>query len=151
MGAEMTPRELESGQSLVEFTFGLIILLMLVVGIVDASRALITYLAMRDAAQEGALYGSTDPTNTTAIRERVRDSSDLMQDICPGDVTNCDDPGDPVYVDVQVGAACMGEGITVTIHYYEFPLVMPLIGAVVGGQTVPISASVTDTILRPPC
>jgi hypothetical protein len=141
----------QSGQSLVEFAFGLVVLLIMLVGLVDGSRALFTYIAMSDAAQEAALYGSTDPNNTSQIRERARDSSDLLKALCPT-TADCDEATDPLFIDVQLaGAACMGQGITVTIDYYAFPLTMPFVGAFIGGQTVPIHVIVTDTILRPPC
>jgi len=133
----------EKGQSLVEFAVGVTLLLYLVVGIVDASRALFTYLALRDAAQEGALYGSTDPINNTAMVNRACGSSNMMVDMCAS--------GDVVVTPTLLGSACMGEGLEVTVTYANFPMTMPFIGTIVGSQTVPISASVIDTILRPPC
>ncbi|MFC1879838.1 TadE/TadG family type IV pilus assembly protein, partial [Chloroflexota bacterium] len=57
----------QDGQSLVEFAVALVFLLLLIAGIVDVSRALFTYMALRDAAQEGALYGSTNPLDTGGI------------------------------------------------------------------------------------
>jgi len=42
----------EKGQSLVEFAFGLVILMILISGIVDLGRAFFTYMALNDAAQE---------------------------------------------------------------------------------------------------
>lgn len=138
-------RRLERGQSLVEFTFGVAFVLVLLVGVVDGGRAIITYLALRDAVQEGALFGSTNPTNTAAIENRVRNSSTMLQQLS----------GDPT-ADTQVfvtisGQACTGGAITVRIEYRNFPLTMPFLGAIIGRQTVPISAEVTDTILRPAC
>lgn len=135
------PNRFEQAQSLVEFAFGVMILLILLVGIVDVSRALFTYMALRDAAQEGALYGSTDPTNVTVIENRVRQASDMLMDM-DADIT--------VSV-AYTGSVCTGNGITVQVTYPNFPLTMPFLGALVGGQTIPITASVTDTILRPPC
>ena len=48
----------ENGQSLVEFGVSVVILLILSAGVVDAGRAFFVYMAMRDAVQEGALFGS---------------------------------------------------------------------------------------------
>jgi len=41
-------------------------------------------------------------------------------------------------------------GIQVTLTY-NYPIVMPLLGTVLGSQTIPLTASVTDTILSPAC
>jgi Flp pilus assembly protein TadG len=131
----------ESGQSLVEMAVALVILLLLVGGVVDIGRAYFTYMAMRDSVQEGALYGSINPTLTQEIKNHVLDSSEMIPDILGND---------DITVEV-IGAPCTGNGIRVTVRYDNFPLTMPFIGAVIGSQTVPISASVTDTILSPGC
>jgi hypothetical protein len=49
-----------------------------------------------------------------------------------------------------VGTACTGNGIRVTATYPDFPITMPFMGAILG-QTIPISATVVDTILSPAC
>ena len=132
---------LEKGQSLVEFGIGLFLLIILLAGSVDAGRALVTYMALREAAQEGALFGSTNPTANSLIEDRVENSSDLLQFI-----------GADADIEIQlIGSACTGNGIRVRVTFENFPITMPYIGAVVGSQTVPISASATNTILRPPC
>ncbi len=131
----------ERGQSLVEMAIALVILLLLVGGIVDLGRAFFTFMALRDAVQEGALYGSVNPTLTTEIKNHVLNSSDMIPDlISSGDVT----------INV-IGAACTGNGIQVTATYSDFPITMPFIGTILGSQTIPISATITDTILSPGC
>lgn len=131
----------QSGQSLVEFAVSLVILLMLISGIVDGSRALFTYMALRDAAQEGALYGSVNPTLTNAIENRVYASSNVVKSI-----------EDEVTINVTIlGSPCNGSGIRVEVSYADFPISMPFLGAVIGSQTVGIKASVVDTILSPAC
>ena len=47
----------EKGQSLIELAFGIVVLLILLAGIVDIGRLLFFYISMRDAAQEGAVFG----------------------------------------------------------------------------------------------
>ena len=139
----------ERGQSLVEFSLGMVFLLVLVVGITDTARAMFTYLSMRDAAQEGALFGSVNPVDSAAIEARVRNSSNTMSGL-----------GASVNVTIEptiTGKLCMGStggeahGIQVTISYPSFPLTMPLIGAIVGNQTIAISASAKNMILTPKC
>lgn len=132
---------LEKGQSMVEFAFGLVLLLILIAGIVDVGRALFMYMTLRDAAQEGAIYASTDPDNAVGIQNRVRYSSNLVQD---------------AWADIGVnvsytGTHCTGNAITVTVSYPNFPIITPFLGTFLGSQTVSIQASVTDTILKPAC
>jgi len=135
----------QEGQSLVEFAFGLVLLLILLVGIVDLGRALFTYMALRDAAQEGALYASIYPTATADIERRVEENSNLLKSLM-------DDPAANVEVQVSIyGAACTGNSVTVRVIYHNFPITMPFLGSILGKQNIPISATVTDTILSPAC
>jgi Flp pilus assembly protein TadG len=131
----------ERGQSLVEMAIALVILLLLVGGIVDIGRAFFTYMALRDSVQEGALYGSINPTLTQEIRNHVLDSSDSITNM----ISN-----DDITVEV-IGAPCTGNGIRISAQYADFPITMPFIGTVIGSQTISIKASVTDTILSPGC
>ena len=134
-------KQSERGQSLTEMTLALVILLMLLGGIVDLGRAFFTYMALRDAVQEGALYGSINPTLTTDIKNHVVNSSEMIPDL----ITNSD-----VTVEI-IDQACTGNAIRVSVLYPNFQIAMPLIGTAIGRQTVSISASVTDTILSPAC
>jgi hypothetical protein len=157
-------RKSERGQSLVEFALSLVMLLILLAVVVDGARALFTYLSMRDAAQESAAYGSYQPADTSGIAQRACEASNLMQDYC-GDLSTCTGSTTANCGDMVIsisyppsGQDCMstsigGEanGITIRIDLPAFQLAMPFVGAFVGGQTVPISAEVTDTILTPPC
>jgi TadE-like protein len=135
----------ESGQSMVEFAFGFVVLLLLLSGAVDGGRALFTYMALRDSAQEGALYGSTNPTATNEIITRVKQSSDILQNLVSQD---------PSHLNVNVlisGEGCTGDAITVMVRYSNFQITMPLLGGFIGSQSIGISSSVTDTILSPAC
>ena len=159
------PGSVQRGQSLVEFAVSLTVLLILVAGIFDAARALFTYLSLRDAAQEGALYASIDPTNLTAIVDRTCQASDFLASLganCHEAACNSDER---YCVDIDVnytvsGQACMGatggaaHGVEVVVNYPNYPLTMPLIGQLIGREntyTVPIRASIIDTIITPSC
>src|SRR5512134_3645510 len=134
-------KKFEKAQSLTEMALSMVVLLLLVGGVVDLGRAFFTYMALRDAVQEGALYGSINPTLTTEIQNHVVNSSEMIQDL----ITNGD-------VNVEtIGLPCTGNAIRVSVLYPDFQIAMPLIGTVIGRQTVEISASVTDTILSPAC
>jgi Flp pilus assembly protein TadG len=135
-------RRSERGQSLVELSMSLTVILLLLAGAVDFSIAYFSFSAMRDAAQEGALYGSINPTDETGIISRVRSSS-----------TNPVNLADESLVNVTVtlpGAACEGNEIRVNVGY-DYPISMPFIGAIIGSQQITLNASVTDTILTPMC
>lgn len=134
---ETTHEDSQSGQSLVEFAIGLVMLLILIAGIFDVGRALFTYMAMRDAAQEGAQYGSINPT-AGDIDIRTAGASDMIQDL---------DNAGVIVIGVTMSGINCGESITVRVDYPNFPVTMPLLGSFIGAQTFPISASVTDTIL----
>jgi Flp pilus assembly protein TadG len=132
----------ERGQSLVELALSLSVILLLLAGAVDFSIAYFSYSAMQDAAQEGALYGSINPTDEEGIITRVRSASTN-----PVDLSNED------LVDVVVtlpGEACEGNEIRVNV-IYDYPISMPFIGAIIGTQQITLNASVTDTILQPVC
>ena len=143
MNKKMDLTRYEQGQGLIEFAFVATVLLLLVVGLVDLGRGLFTYMALRDAAQEGATYGSIYPGESAAIETRTRDTSRRPVDLT--DTTK-------VFVDIRLlGGACAGNGIEVEVSYPEFELTTPLLSSILGSDTIPIRAKVTDTILTPPC
>ena len=152
-GGEKTER----GQSLIEFAFMLVLLLILLGAVVDGARAMFTYLSMRDAAQEGAVYASLEPADTTGILDRIHNTSNLMQ----GLTINTD-----IFVDIDyppsnkkcsgstvVGGNTVENGVSVNIEYPNFPLIMPFVSGIAGGSdaSVPIGVTVVDTILLPLC
>jgi len=65
----------QRGQSMVELALSFTMLMFLLSATVDVGRAFYAYIAIRDAAQEGAAYGSLNPTDVPGIAEHVRFSS----------------------------------------------------------------------------
>ena len=132
----------ERGQSLVELALSLTVILLLLAGAVDFSMAYFSFTAMQDAAQEGALYGSVNPSDDAGIIIRVRTAS-----------SNPVDLADTSLVDVVVTAPetpCEGDALTVDV-VYDYPISMPFIGGIIGSQHITLTASVTDTVLQPAC
>jgi hypothetical protein len=130
----------ERGQSMVELALSITLLMVLLAGAIDFGRAFFTWLALRDAAQEGASYGSIFPGRVDLIKERVWDN---LEQVVPNPRVN---------VTVNVGYIdhpCLGNTILVDVYYKTFPLTMPFLGAITGSQTLPIHASVNDSILKP--
>jgi hypothetical protein len=126
------------GQSLTEFAVGITMLLVLLAGMLDLGRAYFSFLSLRDAAQEGALYGSIAPADTAGIRAHVRASSGW-----PVDFSSFSD----AQIEVNVnGPACVGSEVVVRLHM-DFTLAAPFIG----GKVLPLVAEAKDTVLQPTC
>jgi len=138
----------QRGQSLVELAISLTVIILLLTGAVEIGLALFQYVTMRDAAQEGALYGSLQPDDDAGMIERARAAASDVLLLDPGDIT-------VTYSNPSLPAQCEGltggvpHSVTVTIEFAH-PVTMPLIGAWIG-NSVDLTASVTDTILQPPC
>ncbi len=143
----------ERGQSLVELALGLLVLIILVMGIIDLGRALFYYTTLRDAAQEGAVYGAINPQDCYGIVARARSP-----------LENADE--DTIWVDVYMkgldgvahpcnnaptASACSGQQIEVIVTQRNFPLVTPILGTFLGTEHLKLVSSVTGTILRPVC
>ena len=160
----------ERGQSLTELALSMVVMLILLAGVADLGRAFFTYIALRDAAQEGALYGSfafgeiQNPNPITLyppgtvcgkIRTRVTQSSDSPVNLATDvNVTIEIGKGSPTPVWTTCSSTmtiqpCANDQIRVTVAHKGFTLATPFLGTLVGRQTIPISASIKDTILTP--
>ena len=147
----------ENGQSLVEFALTITFVAILLAGLVDLGNAFFSFVALRDAAQDGATYAALEPIidanenytydvgevlNTNAIESRVRNASSSPVDL--NDTAN-------VTVNISFGGQpCKGNAVTVSVTY-NYPISMPFLGSILGTNTIPITASVTNTILSPAC
>ncbi|MBN2548416.1 MAG: pilus assembly protein [Anaerolineales bacterium] len=130
----------ESGQSMIEFALSLVMLLILLAALVDGSRVLFTYLALRDAAQEGAIFAAIAPCQENLVEQHVLGSSALVNGLGL-------DPATDINVCISGGSACTGTTIQVEVIYDNFELTMPLLG----GTIFTIRATVRDTIVTPKC
>lgn len=142
----------EQGQSLVEFAISLTIILWLLAGAVELGIALFQFIQLRDAAQEGALYGSICPRDSAKIIQRVRNASDTPLDLTLPF-------GDPNYVDVivegregthpddpkDINVVGSGDGIYVEASY-DHQLFMPF-ASLFFDSPLTIRAFVIDTVL----
>jgi Flp pilus assembly protein TadG len=148
----------ERGQSLVELAISMLVLLYLLSGAVEFGLAFFQFVQLRDAAQEGALFGSMNPASGN-IEARVRASSNSPINLAQND------PAQPRYVAVTITAkdletgddllgadvvrACEGDAITVRVSF-DHQIFMPFIPTLLGGRnTLPLNATVTDTVLYP--
>lgn len=150
----MKSNKTERGQSLVEFAISLTIILFLLAGAVEFGMALFQYIQLRDAAQEGALYGSICPHNpatSDAIEQRVRNASNAPLDLTvtsgPNAVTVTVEGRDGNTGTVKTwGSLIPGDGVYVEASY-NHQIFMPFVPEFIGSETIPISVFVIDTIL----
>ena len=123
----------EKGQSLVELAISFVILMFLLAGAVEFGLAFFQYVQLRDAAQEGALYGSYCPDETQIIA-RARGASDQPLDL------------HGVNVEVLIeNDGFEGGALKVTL-VYQHEVFMPFIDRFTGDY-ISLNASVIDTIL----
>lgn len=103
-------REVQSGQAVVEFALILPLLVALLLGIVDLGRVFHTYMALANAAREGARYCALHPGDTNGTRARIvseldgRISADTSATVCQDEATGATDTAGGVAVTVAVAA-----------------------------------------------
>jgi Flp pilus assembly protein TadG len=140
----------ERGQSLVELAISILILIYLLAGAVEFGLAFFQYVQLRDAAQEGALYGSMKPSDISGIIARIQGASNSPINLSGGDVTitisidGIDSSDTANYATVD----CEGHGLEVQVSY-PHQVFMPFIPQFLGRSTIQLDATVTDTILSP--
>lgn len=88
----------EAGQSLAEFAVVLFVLMLIVLGIIDLSRAVYARNVLANAAREGARYGVAHPDDTTGIVSRAKA---LVAGIDPGQVAVDVTRPDSFYIQVD--------------------------------------------------
>jgi Flp pilus assembly protein TadG len=125
----------QRGQSLVEMALMMVVLLLIMAGVLDFGRMYFTYLALQNAAGEGASYGAINPgwvddsdnadPNNITYRVQHESTGNLI------DWSNT-----TVVVDVPSNQG--GQPITVTVSY-EFEIITPVM-QVITGDTVTLTA-----------
>lgn len=145
----------QSGQSLVEMTLMMTAILLLLSGVLDLGRAYFSYLALQDAAGEGAYYGSVYPARWCNIGGSCAAE---LQSPSPHNieyrVKNSAPSGGLIdwstaTVTVSApGGITPGQTLTVSVQY-QFKLLAPFIGSIVGGQFLPLTATSNAKILSP--
>lgn len=123
----------EKGQSLVELAISFVMLMFLLSGSVEFGIVFFKLIQLKDAAQEGALYGSICQDNAE-INRRLRGASDSPLDL----------QGSDIFVEIEIVEN--GDAIRVAaIHQHK--IFMPFIPEMVGVDYINIKGQVIDTIL----
>jgi Flp pilus assembly protein TadG len=136
------------GQAMLELAVSVMVLLILVAGMIDLGRAIFYYLSMRDAAEEGMVYAVVYPTFCNQIVQAVRnnmDDSGVQVDVRYGN-----SPG-VACASASASQACADQQVTITVTQPDFPITMPLIGGVIGAQSLSLKAEIKGTVVRPEC
>jgi Flp pilus assembly protein TadG len=146
----------ERGQSLTELAVSLPVLILLLLGTVDFGMAIFSYSILRDAAQEGAFYGSFDPANKEEIESRARNISPRGEEGVFSSPVNLRDETLIKVTVTPVGEPCQGvtngaaNSLRVNVSY-DYPILMPFAGQVIGRRTIRLTGSAASVILQPAC
>lgn len=142
----------QRGQSLVELALSLVFLIFLVAGIIDIGRAILTLIAMRDAVQEGVIYGSLHPLeNGKRNADGSCDTNCLVEDHVrnSGNQTFLRDYTNTQIDVTLINGTCMDKDdippatISVTmVHTFHFS--MPFFSS----ATIPLTATAIGVILN---
>ena len=153
-------KKLERAQSLVELALSLTFIFLLLSGAVTFGMAYFSYLSINDAAQEAALYGSLKPDDQIGICNRV-----MAMSTSPVNFSGLACGGSQLPSQITItysgsagldGGMCQGatsrttNTITVTVSY-TYKIFMPFISLAIGGNTIPLKGTATDSILMPQC
>jgi Flp pilus assembly protein TadG len=128
----------ERGQSLVETAITLPILIIVLVAIIDLSRAFDAYIVITNAVREGARFGSKIASLSEA------DIADIVVDDILGSGTNVTLMNDFTPANVAVGIST--DAVTVTVSY-DFGL---WFGPIVGLDTVALSKESVMPVMSGP-
>ena len=149
------PDRRAQGQSLVEFCLMLVFLLVVLMGVLDLGRAYFTYLAVKDAASEGAYFGSAFP-------QCIDESVALFNPGCAGGnnidfrVRNTAPDGGLVEWDDalvitthQSPSLEAGQALTVSVSY-QYQMITPFVSAIAANGTLTLTARSSAIIVRVP-
>lgn len=139
---------LESGQSLVEVAIGMIVLMIIFSGLVDFGRAYFAFIAIEDAANEGATYLSINPTCHYATDAGCDDPNNAFYRAAHSssgeiDWSKVDIDIDGILVD---GKAAAGDPVYVTITY-DLPLITPFLPPILGRDSITLTTTASHTII----
>jgi Flp pilus assembly protein TadG len=129
MGKAHGTGSVERGQSLVELTLLLPLILLILFGIVDLGRVFNAYIVIANASREGANYATSHPADITNIRNHV------LQEAQGSGVAV-----DPSRVQVSSVRQSPGNAVTVTVSY-PFAAVSTFMQSFFSGSTLMLQAS----------
>ncbi len=136
-----------------ELAISLIFLLTLLAVTVDLGWAFYTMIALRDAAQEAAVYGSMCPNHPDLIIDRLQKSASApldIEDIPSSQVAVCviDPASPPESCDAApVLDPELGYNVRVEV-WVNHEIRAPFLSSIIGRTSYPLAVNVSDLILR---
>lgn len=148
-GRESKMGNATQGQALAETALVMVILLLLLSVIVDGGRMMFTWLAMQNAAAEGAYYATTFPDEGTVGTNNPNTIIYRTQNESPSTLLDWNKPGTNVtvtYVPDRGGLPLAGDFVTVNISY-PFDMIGPIPGLLGFPTQINIVAEATQVVL----
>lgn len=147
-GSDGSARSL--GQAIPEFALVLPVLLLLMLAAVDFGRIFFSYVAVRNAASQGAAYAAAAPTDTSGIGARVRQEANVQAQGGEGALTvgvDCVDGFSGSAMDCSSAPGGSGPGNRVKVTVTElFTFLTPFMNDFFGGGLT-MTSSATATVL----
>ena len=135
----------ERGQSLVEMAILMVLLLIIMGGVLDLGRMYFTYLALQNAAGEGASYGAINPEwADSGDNDDPNNITYRVQNESTGNLIDWSQ----TTVDVETNTILGGQPITVTVSY-DYEVITPMV-QVITGENVTLTARDTQLIYVDP-
>lgn len=135
-----------AGQSLVEFSLMAIFVITLLMGVLDLGRVFFTYLALKDAAGEGAYFASAYPEcATSGSKAGCVDGNNVYDRVLGSSPSGSMVFWPNVLVTTTVGLVKEGELVTVSLSY-PYKMITPFIG----GRELTLQATSSAVIIRVP-
>jgi hypothetical protein len=133
------------------------VLLIMVSGLLDLGRLYYAFVAVTDAAAEGATYAALRPPNTslpyTCPGSPVCPADNPRSHLCTCSRAQNATHGMVEVTGAQIGIDCpacpeppSGAAITVTVRYTH-TLLTPFVTLIVSGGTLPLEARANETVL----
>ncbi len=111
---------------MVEYALALPIMLLILMSILDLGRVVYVYSSLHNSVRDGARYGNINPTDAAGIEALVRTKAVGL------------DPIDLTVIVMQPDLQTVRVRAT-----YQFAVVSPIVGALVGGSPWPIGSQAT--------
>lgn len=131
-------RRAQKGQSIVEFSLLLPVLLIILLGLLDLGRVWHAVVTVNDCAGEGALYAAIRPDDLDGVRARAAAASSGLVQVDPDAVTV------ELPQDLEPGAL-----VTVTVPY-TMTFVNPLFGAVAPNGQIVLQGVAVEAVISTP-
>jgi len=145
-------KKAEKGQSLIELAISMVILLTLLAGIFDLGRAILAFFVLQDAAEEGMVFGTSFPTDCNQIDQRIRDNitnNIIDENVMVISIWIQGDAGETSCYSIPYAQVYATRTMRIEITA-DFPIPMPMLGGILGSQTIPLKVETNGVILRPP-